>query len=56
MSVELTSTGQADIQEFLPEVRDLIRRKGFVLVSGKKLQRLRGMRSVVIAIDAPHVN
>jgi NAD-dependent dihydropyrimidine dehydrogenase PreA subunit/ElaB/YqjD/DUF883 family membrane-anchored ribosome-binding protein len=37
MSFEVTSTEQADIQEFLPEVRDLIRRNGLVLVSENKL-------------------
>jgi ferredoxin len=37
MSFEVTSTEQADIQEFLPEVRDLIRRNGVVLASEKKL-------------------
>jgi len=37
MSFEVTSTEQADIQEFLPEVRDLIRRNGFVLASENKI-------------------
>jgi len=37
MSFEVTSTEQADIQEFLPEVRDLIRRNGLVLASENKL-------------------
>lgn len=37
MSFEVTSTKQADIQEFLPEVRDLIRRNGLVLASENKL-------------------
>ncbi|WP_299025248.1 ferredoxin family protein [uncultured Thermanaerothrix sp.] len=37
MSFEVTSTEQADIQEFLPEVRDLVRRNGLVLVSESKL-------------------
>ena len=37
MSFEVTSTEQADIQEFLPEVRDLIRRNGLVLTSENKL-------------------
>lgn len=37
MSFEVTSTEQSDIQEFLPEVRDLIRRNGLVLTSENKL-------------------
>ena len=37
MSFEITSTEQEDIQIFLPEVRDLIRRNGFTLVSENKL-------------------
>lgn len=37
MSFEVTSTEQTDIQEFLPEVRDLIRRNGLVLASESKL-------------------
>ncbi len=37
MSFELTSTEQEDIQNFLPEVRDLIRRNGLTLVSENKL-------------------
>ena len=37
MSFEVTSTEQADIQDFLPEVRDLIRRNGLVLASENKL-------------------
>jgi ferredoxin len=37
MSFELTSTEQEDIQSFLPEVRDLIRRNGLTLVSENKL-------------------
>lgn len=37
MSFEVTSTEQADIQEFLPEVRDLIRRNGLILTSENKL-------------------
>jgi len=37
MSFEVTSTEQTDIQEFLPEVRDLIRRNGLVLTSENKL-------------------
>ena len=37
MTFEVTSTEQADIQEFLPEVRDLIRRNGLVLTSENKL-------------------
>lgn len=37
MSFEVTSTEQADIQDFLPEARDLIRRNGLVLVSENKL-------------------
>jgi len=37
MSFEVTSTEQADIQEFLPEVRDLIRRNGLVLTNENKL-------------------
>ena len=37
MSFELTSTEQEDIQCFLPEVRDLIRRNGLTLVSENKL-------------------
>ena len=36
MSFEVTSTEQADIQEFLPEVRDLIRRNGLILASENK--------------------
>ena len=37
MTFEVTSTEQADIQDFLPEVRDLIRRNGLVLASENKL-------------------
>jgi ferredoxin len=37
MSFEVTSTEQADIQEFLPLVRDLIRRNGLILSSENKL-------------------
>jgi NAD-dependent dihydropyrimidine dehydrogenase PreA subunit len=37
MSLEVTSTEQEDIQEVLPEVRDLIRRNGLTLVSENKL-------------------
>jgi NAD-dependent dihydropyrimidine dehydrogenase PreA subunit len=37
MSFELTSTEQEDIQSFLPEVRELIRRNGLTLVSENKL-------------------
>ena len=37
MSFEVTSTEQEDIQAFLPEVRDLIRRNGLTLVSENKL-------------------
>ena len=37
MSFEITSTGQEDIQVFLPEVRVLIRDNGLVLVSESKL-------------------
>jgi len=37
MSFEVTSTEQEDIQSFLPEVRDLIRRNGLTLVSENKL-------------------
>lgn len=37
MSFEVTSTEQADIQDFLPEVRDLIRRNGLILTSENKL-------------------
>jgi NAD-dependent dihydropyrimidine dehydrogenase PreA subunit len=37
MSFEVTSTEQVDIQEFLPEVRELIRRNGMVLASENKL-------------------
>lgn len=37
MAFEVTSTEQADIQEFLPEVRDLIRRNGLVLTNENKL-------------------
>ena len=36
MSFEVTSTQQEDIQEFLPEVRSLIRDNGLVLVSERK--------------------
>lgn len=36
MAFEVTSTEQSDIQEFLPEVRDLVRRNGLVLVSENK--------------------
>jgi NAD-dependent dihydropyrimidine dehydrogenase PreA subunit len=36
MAFEVTSTEQADIQEFLPEVRDLVRRNGLVLASENK--------------------
>jgi len=37
MSFDVTSTEQEDIQAFLPEVRDLIRRNGLTLVSENKL-------------------
>jgi len=37
MSFEVTSTEQEDVQGFLPEVRDLIRRNGLTLVSENKL-------------------
>jgi ferredoxin len=37
MSFEVTSTEQEDIQDFLPEVRDLIRRNGLTLVSENKM-------------------
>jgi len=37
MSFEVTSTEQEDIQAFLPDVRDLIRRNGLTLVSENKL-------------------
>ncbi len=37
MSFDLTSTEQEDIQDFLPEVRDLIRRSGLTLVTESKL-------------------
>jgi NAD-dependent dihydropyrimidine dehydrogenase PreA subunit len=37
MAFEVTSTEQEDIQAFLPEVRDLIRRNGLTLVSENKL-------------------
>jgi NAD-dependent dihydropyrimidine dehydrogenase PreA subunit len=37
MSFEITSIEQADIQDFLPEVRTLIRENGLVLVSENKL-------------------
>ena len=37
MVFEVTSTSQADIQEFLPEIRDLIRRNGLVLTMENKL-------------------
>jgi NAD-dependent dihydropyrimidine dehydrogenase PreA subunit len=37
MSFEVTSTEQEDIQTFLPDVRDLIRRNGLTLVSENKL-------------------
>ena len=33
MSFEVTSTQQEDIQAFLPAIRDLIRRNGFILVN-----------------------
>lgn len=36
MTFEVTSTEQEDIQEFLPDVRDLIRRNGLTLVSENK--------------------
>ena len=36
MAFEVTSTEQEDIQELLPEVRDLIRRNGLTLVSENK--------------------
>jgi NAD-dependent dihydropyrimidine dehydrogenase PreA subunit len=36
MSFDVTSTEQEDIQEFLPEVRDLIRRNGLTLISENK--------------------
>jgi hypothetical protein len=37
MSFDITSTEQEDIQGFLPDVRDLIRRNGLTLVSENKL-------------------
>ena len=37
MSFEVTSTQQSDIQSFLPMLRDLARRNGFVLVNEVKL-------------------
>ena len=37
MSFEVTSTEQEDIQSFLPEVRELVRRNGLTLVSENKL-------------------
>ena len=37
MTFEITSTEQEDIQIFLPEVRELIRRNGLVLASENKL-------------------
>jgi NAD-dependent dihydropyrimidine dehydrogenase PreA subunit len=37
MAFEVTSTEQEDIQAFLPEVRDLIRRNGLTLVSENKI-------------------
>jgi len=37
MTFEITSTKQEDIQSFLPEVRELIRRNGLVLASENKL-------------------
>jgi NAD-dependent dihydropyrimidine dehydrogenase PreA subunit len=37
MAFEVTSTEQEDIQNFLPEVRDLVRRNGLTLVSENKL-------------------
>ena len=37
MSFDVTSTEQEDIQGFLPDVRDLIRRNGLTLVSENKL-------------------
>lgn len=37
MSFEVTSTDQEDIQDFLPNVRDLVRRNGMTLVSENKL-------------------
>ncbi|MEL7657690.1 MAG: ferredoxin family protein [Bacillota bacterium] len=37
MSFEVTSTEQSDIQEFLPQVRTLIRNNGLVLTSENKL-------------------
>jgi NAD-dependent dihydropyrimidine dehydrogenase PreA subunit len=37
MSFEVTSTEQEDIQGFLPQVRDLIRRNGLTLVSENKM-------------------
>lgn len=37
MSFDVTSTEQEDIQVFLPEVRDLIRRNGLTLVSENKI-------------------
>lgn len=37
MSFEVTSTEQEDIQGFLDEVRDLVRRNGLVLVSERKM-------------------
>jgi NAD-dependent dihydropyrimidine dehydrogenase PreA subunit len=36
MSFEVTSTEQEDIQDFLPAVRDLVRRNGLTLVSENK--------------------
>lgn len=37
MAFEITSTEQEDIQGFLPEVRDLVRRNGLTMVSENKL-------------------
>jgi NAD-dependent dihydropyrimidine dehydrogenase PreA subunit len=37
MTFEITSTEQEDIQSFLPQVRELIRRNGLVLASENKL-------------------
>jgi len=37
MTFEITSTEQQDIGDFLGEVRDLVRRNGWVLVSEQRL-------------------
>jgi hypothetical protein len=37
MAFDLTSTEQEDVQSFLPDVRDLIRRNGLTLVSENKI-------------------